>query len=273
MVNWMGIQGLSVKRQSSRLTYSFSDKETEAKARRTSQVLRSWPQEKFQAYLKSLNKAEQKRLLGVLAAVQNLECSESLETFARYVLTKDEHGKDEGSVRPFPTRVEKPYVWEVLDTIQREQIIAVEKSRQLMVTWLVCLYILWECKFRQNRLWFVQSKKENDAANLVFNSDWNTARISFMECHLPEVLRSDCTTSYSSLQFRDTGSRAWGIPEGADQIRSYTASGIFSDEAAFQPEFENAFKASNASIKGGGKLIVVSSARSGAFMKKLLRRA
>jgi phage FluMu gp28-like protein len=212
-------------------------------------------------------------LLGVIAAVQRIECAESLETFAKYVVTKDEHGFGEATVRLFPTREQKPYIWDILDTIQAEQLIAIEKSRQLMVTWLVCLFCLWCAKYQKNRLIFIQSKKEEDAANLVFNAEWPAGRISFMESNLPEQLRSDCASAYGKLFFRDTGSRIWGIPEGGDQIRSYTASVIASDEAAFQPEFEQAWKASNPSIKGGGKMIVVSSARSGAYMRRLLRRA
>jgi hypothetical protein len=209
----------------------------------------------------------------MLEAVERSECAESLETFAKYVVTKDEHGMGEQSVRKFPTREQKPYIWDILDTIHQEQLIAIEKSRQLMVTWLVCLYCLWCAKYEKNRLIFIQSKKEEDAANLVFNSEWTAARISFMEYNLPEALRSDVTAAYGKLFFRDTGSRIWGIPEGGDQIRSYTASLIYSDEAAFQPEFEAAWKAANPSIKGGGKMIIVSSARSGAYMKQLLRRA
>ena len=211
--------------------------------------------------------------MGIIAAVTWRECGESCETFAKYVVTKDEHGQGDFTVRPFPRREEKAYIWDLIDTIHAEQLVAVEKSRQLIVTWSVCLYILWCCKFQKNRLWFVQSKKEADAANLVFNSEWPNARISFMEFNLPEGLRSDVFPSYGMLSFSDTGSRIWGIPEGGDQIRSYTASGIFSDEAAYQPEFGHAWKAANPTVKGGGKMIVVSSARNGAYMKSLLRRA
>ena len=94
--------------------------------------------------------------------MQRLECAESIETFARYVVTKDEHGQGDASIRPFPTREQKPYVWDIIDTIHREQLVAIEKSRQLFVTWIVCLYCLWSAKFHKNRLIFVQSKKEED---------------------------------------------------------------------------------------------------------------
>jgi hypothetical protein len=202
-----------------------------------------------------------------------LECAESLETFAKYVVTKDEHGVGEGSMRVFPSRKEKPAIWYLLDQIQNEQIIAVEKSRQLIVTWSVCFYCFWVAKFQKNRLIFIQSKKELDAANLVFNTEWPKARISFMEYHLPESLKSECSTSYGNLYFKDTASTISGIPEGGDQIRSYTASVIYCDEAAFQPEFEEAWTAAQATINGGGKIIVVSTAKSGAYMRQLLRRA
>lgn len=207
-----------------------------------------------------------------MSAVARTKCAEDIEYFASYVKTKDEHGYGELSVKQFPTREQKKYIWEIIDTVNREQLVAIEKSRQLMVTWIMCLYCLWVAKFQTNRLIFIQSKKEEDAANLVFNSEWSASRISFMEYNLPEFLKSDCAAAYGKLFFRDTGSRIWGIPEGGDQIRSYTASLIVSDEAAFQPEFENAWKAANPSIKGGGKMIVVSSARSGAYMRRLIAR-
>jgi hypothetical protein len=222
--------------------------------------------------MKSLKRDQRDEVNATIWGVVWIECAEDVEKFAKYVVTKDEHASGELSVRSFPTREQKPYIWDVIDTITHEQLVAIEKSRQLMITWVACLYWLWMAKFQKNRLLFVQSKKEEDAANLVFNTEWPNARISFMEFNLPEELRSDVASSYGKLLFRDTGSRIWGIPEGGDQIRSYTASGIFSDEAAYQPEFEAAWKAANPSIKGGGKMLIVSSARNGAYMKKLISR-
>ena len=230
------------------------------------------PEKVFNRYLKGLTRDEKAEVNATIWGVTWLDCSEDVEEFAKHVVTKDEHAEGELSVRAFPTREQKPYIWDIIDTIQEEQLLAIEKSRQLLVTWIACLYCLWMAKFHKNRLIFVQSKKEEDAANLVFNTEWPNARISFMESNLPDELRSDVASSYGKLLFRDTGSRIWGIPEGGDQIRSYTASLIFSDEAAFQPEFEHAWQASNPSIKGGGKMLIVSSARNGAFMKRLISR-
>src|SRR5574341_1116139 len=43
-----------------------------------------------------------------------------------------------------------------------------EKSRQVMVTWLCCAWLLWLAKYHPHRLILVQSKREDDAAALVF---------------------------------------------------------------------------------------------------------
>jgi len=200
------------------------------------------------------------------------DCEANLEHFAKFAYTKDEHADGTESVKPFPTREEKPYVWEFLDEALRDQIKLCEKSRQMMITWSMCVLLLWVCKFQKNRLCFVQSKKEEDAANLVYNGDPMQARCSFLEFNLPEPLRSDVTCSYAKMRFTDSGSLLWGIPEGGDQIRSYTASWIFSDEFAFQPEAEASYRAARPSIAGGGRFIAVSTAQPGAYMEHMIRR-
>lgn len=201
----------------------------------------------------------------------NLEASRSIEAFARHVRTRDEHKQGEESVRPFPQREEKPYVWDLLDSFDRDPIVIVEKSRQLLVTWICCIYALWTAKYQKNRLIFIQSKKEESAANLVYNTDPTQARISFMEHHLPEEMRSKVIWSYGRAIFTETGSSIQAIPEGGDQIRSYTPSLVVSDESAFQPEFEAAWTAIKPCIDGGGQFKCVSTAMSGAFMKQLIK--
>ena len=210
-----------------------------------------------------------------MQAATNCESRDSLEKFAMHVRTKDEHKKGPQSLRPFPTRTEKEYIWNVLDAYVDESIsprvLLIEKSRQLMLTWLSCLYALWVAKYQENRLIFIQSKKEEAAANLVFNTEPNVARISFMESHLPEEMRSKVIPSYGKLIFSETGSVIQGIPEGGDQIRSYTPSLVISDEAAFQPEFENAYNAAMACIEGGGQFIALTTANIGAYFRTLIR--
>jgi hypothetical protein len=238
-------------------------------------------------------KRDREQFAEIFWAVEWVECSKSLERFASHCKTKDEHAgnkgfngngesetddiwqmlkkKEDETVRYFPLRSEKPHIWYVLDVLQKESLVCIEKSRQMQVTWALCLYVLWQCKFHPNRLWFIQSKKEEDSANLVYNKEPDVARISFIENHLPDELRSvDFTkqTSYGMIYFPN-GSKVWGVPEGGGILRSYVASGIFSDEFAFQPEAEQAFSAALPTVKGGGQLIVCSTPWTGAFMQQL----
>jgi len=222
--------------------------------------------------MKNLPEKVRSQVNEIIWAVVWLESAADIEIFAKYIVTKDEHAEGDLSIRLFPTREEKPAIWDLLDTMKEESMLAIEKSRQLLVTWLCCLFCLWVAKFQKNRLVFVQSKKEEDAANLVFNSEWSKARISFMESNLPESLKSDVLPAYGKLYFKETGSSIWGIPEGGDQIRSYTPSLVFSDEFAYQPEAEAAWTAAKPCVMGGGKFFAVSSANPGGFMKTLISR-
>ena len=188
--------------------------------------------------------------------------------FIQYVQTKDEHDEI-NPIKPFP---EKPYTTYLLDLFHQklQSIFFIAKSRQIMLTWLCCVYALWLAKSISHRLIFLQSKKEEDAANLVFSGgrtgkNWDTARISFIEKHLPWWLQDEGIESAYGKLLLPNGSKIWGVPEGADMIRSYTPSLVISDEAAFQPEFGSAYTAMLPIAKQGGMLISISSANPGPF--------
>lgn len=207
------------------------------------------------------------------------------------LLTKDEHDL-RSPIKPFP---KVPYLRAFLDgllvsgrlirpedaryaiaagfstewliALWKSGVFAVEKSRQMMATWLVCAYLLWRAKSKPHQLILVQSKREDDAANLVFVKDPHVARMSFLEVHLPRHLRS-CVFpkagTYGHL-YLPNGSHVWAIPEGGDIIRSNSPSVVFSDESAYQPEFGSSYTAALPAIKGGGQYITVSSAEPGEF--------
>lgn len=231
---------------------------------------------------------------GAKHALEVERCRRSAHEFvfdSGKVLTKDEHDL-QSPIKPFPKLL---YLRALLDGLlvsgrllrpedaryAREAecsedwvcalwtsgIFAVEKSRQMMVTWLVCAYLLWRAKTRPHQLILVQSKREDDAANLVFVKEPHVARMSFLEAHLPRYLRS-CVFpragTYGHLYFPN-GSHVWAIPEGGDIIRSNSPSVVFSDESAYQPEFGASYTAALPAIKGGGQYITVSSAEPGEF--------
>lgn len=144
-----------------------------------------------------------------------------------------------------------------------------EKSRHVMATWVTCAYLLWRARAKPHQLIMVQSKREEDAAALVYDKEPDQARISFLEWALPDALRMAKFPSagkYCHL-YLPNGSHLWAIPEGGHIIRSHNPSVLFSDEAAFQPEFGHAYTAALPAITHGGQLIVVSSAEVSEFMQ------
>lgn len=57
----------------------------------------------------------------------------------------------------------------------------------------------------------------------------------------------------------------WAIPQGGDVLRQRTASGLFIDEAAFQPDLAASIRAAQPMLKRGGRIDCVSSAEPGYF--------
>lgn len=164
---------------------------------------------------------------------------------------------------------EAEFSLDVLTQMYKSGICFIEKSRDVMATLTCCAYLLWRARAYDHQLIMVQSRKEEDAANLVFVKEPDIAKISFMENHLPGYLRRTAwpkSGAYARL-YLDNGSQIWGVPEGGDVIRSNHPSVIFADEAAFQPEFGASYTAALPAVKGGGQYIAVSSANMGEFFE------
>ena len=162
---------------------------------------------------------------------------------------------------------------EFLENIAETRMMAIEKSRQMTITWVVLAYVLWRAKFHEHQLILCQSKREDDAKKLVCvkETEIDAARLTFMEHHLPPYMRSIDFSRKASITkcnvFFPNGSHVWGIPEGGSIIRSHTPSLVFSDESAFQPAFGESYRALLPAVHGGGQAIFVSSAEPGEFQE------
>ena len=175
--------------------------------------------------------------------------------------TRDSHWRESGGSapnRPFP---EKPYFRPVIEIIQNEPVVFVEKSRDLMISWLCVGFFTHAAMTNDQREVLFQSQKEDKAAELV-----DYAKTLYEEQDerlkrrfpLAKPLREQAALR---IEFAN-GSRMTGIPEGADQIRSYHPWGLLMDEAAFQPE---AGEAHDAAVPVCQKILAVSSAGPGWF--------
>ena len=155
---------------------------------------------------------------------------------------------------------------EFLDFLYQTRILCVEKSRDLFVTNLTVCFIHWRAKYLNYQKIIVQSKNEDDAANLVYNKDVDVARVSFQEYYLPEHLKTANLKKWSFCTgIFDSGSIVHATPEGARVIRSEHPSMVFSDESAFQAEFDASFTAALPAVQKGGFFLAVSSAEPGQF--------
>ena len=179
----------------------------------------------------------------------------------QYTCTKDSHWKEAGAGTPYRPFPDKPYFRFVLDEIHRNKVLLIEKSRDMMLSWLCVGYFTHAAITTDRREVLFQSQKEDKAAELI-----DYARILYEQ--QPQALKQRSPLakplrSQSSLKLEfANGSRLVGIPEGADQIRSYHPWGLLMDEAAFQPEAGEAY---DAAVPVCEKIVVVSSAGPGWF--------
>jgi hypothetical protein len=188
------------------------------------------------------------------------------------VFTQDEHDPTIAA-KPFP---DKEYIRWMVKGWLKERRVLLEKSRQMMVSWTYCALYLHDTQFGINRLNFIQSKKEEDSDALL-------QRCYFIYQHQESWLRElfPAKYSYCHLDFYRSDdrerkiplNRLWAIPQGGDVLRQHTASGLFIDEAAFQPDLESSIRAAQPMLAGGGRIHVVSSAQPSYFQELVEGRA
>ncbi|MBP2638224.1 MAG: hypothetical protein H6Q72_4131 [Firmicutes bacterium] len=172
-------------------------------------------------------------------------------------LTVDE--ADNGLVKRYP---DKDYLRYTCEVWERENILAIPKTRRMMLTWIMLGLHLWAAVFRPNSAVFVQSKKADDSDFLISDK-----RMKFIYDHLPEGYPwPECKRKQYELAFNN-GSYVKAIGQGADQLRQYTASYAMLDEFAFWESAEETWGALKPIIQGGGKVTLISSAGPGFFQR------
>jgi hypothetical protein len=176
------------------------------------------------------------------------------------VQTRDEHDLLH-PVKQFPR---KDYLVEMLRIMHNgESVENVIKSRQLMMSWIAVAYVSWLARFHDHRNIFIQSKKKEDAAVFVFDTDPSQARLSFIETHLPDYARQDIKWRYGKAIYPN-GSRVEAIPQGPKHYESRVASYVVNDECTLQEMWANGMAALKPMITGGGRVLNIATVRAGA---------
>lgn len=188
--------------------------------------------------------------------------------------TLDVHDRDT-SIKPFPKR---QYLKILIDIWLKYPLLLIPKSRQMIMSWLFTSLYLWDTQFYHGKLTFFQSKKAEDADDLV-------KRAKFVYDHEPSFLKRyyldgkfydlhinpqhNGQHTQGKITFPEINSEIRGIPEGGDIIRMHTASGILSDEMAFQPEAKASYTAAKPTISSKGRFTGVSTAEDNTFFEDL----
>lgn len=180
-----------------------------------------------------------------------------------FCYTLDEHN----TTNPYNLIPKKQYIQDLCDLFITEDLLAIEKSRQMMVSWIFCGLALWFTMFREGCRTFIVSKKEKDADAMI-------DRIKLMYDRLPDVIKEEHRAdphTYLKIKWSKKNSIIEGLAQGPDQIRSHTSSLVIFDEAAFQEKAGKAYEAIKPSLLGGGKFVAISTPNGREFFYRTVK--
>ena len=167
---------------------------------------------------------------------------------------------DEARQCESPWPVDKVYLKELLDYYEAESLIAIPKSRRLMVSWSIALWSTWRARYHPYNAILIQSEKEEKSAYVI------DKRCKYIEDHLidPSMARSyhEIRTKagmVGRMTYDDTGSYIQAIAQGAAQVRGYTLSALIMDECEIQEKAHAALAAALPLIEDSknAKLILI----------------
>ena len=176
-----------------------------------------------------------------------------------YVYTLDPHD----SVNPIKKMPYKQYLYYVIETWRKTQLLVIPKSRQMMISWVMIALHYWLAAYHPGQHVFFQSKKFEDADILL-------ERAKFIHDHVPDWLKVDGSKTEGWFSFDAINSKIQAVSQEGDAIRMQTASAVFSDEVAFQPYAAEGYAAAKPTIDGGGKWTGVSTANGKEFFNALV---
>ena len=182
------------------------------------------------------------------------QCQRDGEVFLRFVRTRDE-ADSEQAVKSFPGHME--YLSELWKVLARDQRVVIAKSRQMMVSWIVCAFCIWWARFKPHQAVYWQSQQWKDACGMVAQADGQTmGRCQFMEANLPAWLKVAVKTQEGLISYPN-GSFIQAVAGGADQIRGKVFSLAVEDEAAKQEEFTGVYQTIAPLLQKGSRCIVI----------------
>lgn len=194
--------------------------------------------------------------------VRYTQLRDSRWLFLKHCVFTHDEVDEKTPVKLFPSHL--TYVFFLVQMWIKHKRLAVPKSRRMFASWTFIGLATHDVIFHKGKSWAFVSKKEEDSKELV-------QRAEFIIKHIPpEILSPDLIPKMKrgemqssppviELDFGNVISKIQGFPQGANQLRQRGFSGILCDECAFWEEAEDAFASAEPTIKGGGRMIMISS--------------
>ncbi len=188
----------------------------------------------------------------------------------KYTRTFNPHWKEDALESPYMPFPDWPHLKITLDFIEddtNEEPKFIEKSRTMMVTWVIMGYFTLQAMLVPEREIVVQTMTEEkgeqpiDYAKCLWQSQPEWLREAFPLKEGKPIDRQPLN------EFRlENGSTIFGIPAGAGKIRSYHPWGYFNDETAFQAEAGTAY---DEALSAAKKVVLNSTAAPGWYFDML----
>lgn len=142
-------------------------------------------------------------------------------------------------------------------------LLAVPKSRRMVVTWLFVALNYWLARTRpEAKIAFMARKlgrSETEGSCELVRRAW------FIHRHVPAILPPLEADYGIGLLRLGNGSEILALAEGPDQARQHTFTSVLADEVAFWEQAYETWIALRPTIEGGGRITAVSSAAPGFF--------
>ncbi len=185
---------------------------------------------------------------------------DTLTWVTKHTKSFNPHWKEEGRPSPYEPFPDKPYFPVILEALELERILWIEKSRDLMISWACVAFLTLKAMTIPECQVLFQTQKEDKVIQLV---DYAKCLYEQQDPFLKDVYRLSkplVQQQARSLKFAH-GGEVVGIPGGASQIRSYHPWGYLLDEASFVTEAGERYNEALSAAKG--KIILNSSAGPG----------
>ncbi len=179
------------------------------------------------------------------------------------IWTRDERDKIR-PIKPFPI---EEYLYWIIDAYLNERLVVIQKSRQMYVSTLTCLFMLWQCLFTDARRWLLSKVTEDDAKEILRD------KIRYPYGQLPDWFKQLYPASITPEARMDFGYTKSYIQAVAENVADREARGgtgsIFVDEAAFQREYPRIW---SSALPMAAQMIVVSTPELGNPGARFMRR-